>query len=109
MPLQEDVLPKKAAYNVFQQPCRLLLNELRNHIAEYRANSVETLICSANVIQSMIIQEDLLDDKDGNGLAELRACLHNSKAEGNNLRCKEKIDNVRRIILHQRPDNTKRS
>jgi hypothetical protein len=64
-------LPKKAANNVLQQPSRLLLHELRDHVAEHRANSVETLISSADVVESMIIEEDLLDNEDGNRLAEL--------------------------------------
>ena len=101
-------LPKKAAYNVFQQPRRLLFNELRNHIAEHCTNCVETLVCSANVIQSMIIQEDLLNDEDSDSLAKFRARLHNSKTEGNNLRCEEEVNDIRRIILHEGSDNAKR-
>jgi len=66
---------------VFEKSCRLLLHKLRDHIAEHRTNGVKSLICRTNVIQAMVIKKDFLDNEDGNGLAELRARLHDSKAQ----------------------------
>ena len=54
---QEQVfIPKKAAYDVLEEPCRLLLHKLGDHVAEYSANCVESLICCADIIQTMIIE-----------------------------------------------------
>ena len=78
--LQAAILPKIAADNVLLYSCRLLLNKLGDYIAEHRGYSVETLVCGADEVQRIIIQENLLDNEDGDSLAELRARLHASKA-----------------------------
>ena len=56
---------------MLEQSCSLLLNELRNHVAEDCTNSIESLICGANIVQPMIIKEDLLHNEDCDSLAEL--------------------------------------
>ena len=80
---------------MLQQPCRLLLDELRDHIAEHRAHSVETLVGSTYVVQSMIVEEDLLDNEDSDSLAELRSRLHDPKAKWNDLGCQEEVNDIR--------------
>jgi hypothetical protein len=68
---EQMFLPKETAHDVFEKPCCLLLHELRDHVAEYSPNCVESLICCANVVQPMVIKKNLLDNENGHGLAEL--------------------------------------
>lgn len=48
----------------------MFLKKLRDHVAEYRAHIVETLVCSANVVRPLITQE-LSDNEVANRLAGL--------------------------------------
>jgi hypothetical protein len=56
----------------------------------------------------MIIQQNLLHDKNCNSLAKLRTGFHYPKAEWNNFGGKEEIDHVRGIVLDERANYTKR-
>ena len=87
--------PKEAADDVFEKSCRLLLHKLRNHVAEDSSDSIETLVCSTNVVQPVVIKKDLLHDEDRNSLAKLGAGLHDAEAQWNNLGSEEEVDNVR--------------
>jgi hypothetical protein len=87
--------PKKAADDVLKKSCRLLLHKLRNHVAEDSSDSIETLVCSTNVVQPVVIKKDLLHDEDRNSLAKLGAGLHDAEAQWNNLGSEEEVDNVR--------------
>ena len=46
-----------------------------------------------------------MDNEDGNRLAELRARLHNSKTQRNDLGCKEEVDDtglhIERVLLER--------
>lgn len=84
---------------------RLLFDELSHHVAEDSANSIEAFVGRANVIEPIVVQQDLLDNKDGHSLAKLRASLHNPQAERNDLSCEEEVDDFRRVILHECSDN----
>jgi len=72
-------VPKETPNNVLEQADRLLFDKLVDHVAEDRADGVEALVCLANVCQTNVVQQDLLYDEDGNCLAKLRACLHDTK------------------------------
>lgn len=74
---------------------------MRNHIAKNCADSVEALVGGANVIKAIVVQENLLDNEDGNRLAELRARLHDAKTQRDDFGREEEVDDVGRIILHQ--------
>jgi hypothetical protein len=65
---------------MLQQPHRLLVNQLSNHITEYSTDGVEALVSLADVLQAHVIEQDLLNDEDSNGLAELRSSLHDTEA-----------------------------
>lgn len=56
---------------MLQQPDRLLVYKLRDHIGEHGADSVETLVCLADVLQAHVVKQDLLYNEDGDGLAQL--------------------------------------
>jgi len=49
-----------------------------------------------------------LDDEDGDGLAELRASLHDTEAERDDLRGEEKVDDLGRVVLDQSANDTER-
>jgi hypothetical protein len=99
--LTRDHSPEETADHMLQQPGCLLLNQLSYHIAEHRADSIEALICSTNIVESMIIEQDLLHDEDGHRLAQLRSSLHNAKAEWYDFGGQQEIDDIGRIILDQ--------
>jgi hypothetical protein len=65
---------------MLQQTHRLLVNQLSNHITEYGTDGVEALVSLADVLQAHVIKQDLLNDEDSNGLAELRSSLHDTEA-----------------------------
>jgi len=99
-------LPKETPHNMLQQPCRLLLNKLRNHIAKHCAYRVETLVCSTDVIQSMVIEKYLLHNEYGHSFAKLGASLHDAQAQRDNFRCKKKVYDIGGVILDKRTDDT---
>lgn len=79
---------------MLQQSRRLLFYELRDHVAEHRSHSVKPLICSAYVVETMIVEKNLLHDEYSNCLAQFRSSLHDTKAEGDNLGGEEKVDDL---------------
>jgi hypothetical protein len=87
-------IPEKATHNVLEESCGLLLNKLRNHVAQHCSNGVESLIGGTNIIQPMIIEKDLLDNEYSHRLAKLRARLHNSKAKGDDFGREEEVDDI---------------
>lgn len=91
---------------MLEQTRCLLLDELAHHVAEDGANCVEPFVRSANVVESVVVKENLLDDEDSDRLAELRPGLHDAQAEGDDLGGQEEVDNFRRIILHECADHT---
>ncbi len=54
---------------MLEQPSRLLLDELGDHVAQDGAHGVEALVGGADVVQTVVVEQDLLDDEDGDGLA----------------------------------------
>ena len=42
----------------------------------------------------MVVKEDLLDDEDGDSLAELRTGLHNAQAKWDDLGSQKEVDHV---------------
>lgn len=100
--------PKEASHDVLEKSDRLLLHQLSDHIAEDSTHRIESLICRANVGQADVVEKYLLNDEDGNGLAQLGPGLHDTKAQRNNLGGQEEVDHIRRVILHQGSDNAQR-
>lgn len=84
----------------------LLLDELGNHIAQDGANGIESLVSSADVVQAVVVEQDLLDDEDGDCLAQLRAGFHDAQAKRNDLSREEKVNHLSRIILYQCANDT---
>lgn len=84
----------------------LRLDELRHHVAEDGANSVEALVSSANVVEAIVIKQNLLHNEDGDSLAKFRASLHDSQAERDNLGGEEEVDDFRGVVLDERANHT---
>ena len=100
-------LPKEAPNDMLQQTDSLLLDELVDHVAQNGADGVKALIGLADVRQANVVKQDLLHNEDRDGLAELGAGLHDTKTERNDLRGEEEVDDLGRVILDKRTDDTK--
>ena len=74
-------------------------NEGRNHVAQHRGHRKESLRRRANVIQTNVVQQDLLNDEGGHCLRELGARLHDPQTERDDLRLQQKINDLRIIDL----------
>ena len=79
---------------MLEQSCGLLLNELSYHVTENGSYGVESLVSGANVVETMVIKKNLLDNEDGHSLAELRASLHDSETEWNDLCSQKEVDHI---------------
>ena len=90
---------------MLEEAGRLLLDELADHVAQDGSHGIKALVCRANVVETVVVQEYLLNDEDCHRLAQLGSRLHDSKTEGYYLRSKEKIDDLGRIILDKGPDD----
>lgn len=93
MELRYD-LPKEAAHDMLEQSHSLLLHELSNHVTQHCPNSIESLVSRADVCEADVIKENLLYDKDRDGLAQLGASLHDAKAKRNNLCSEEEVNDI---------------
>jgi heme oxygenase len=68
---QKRALPQEASNYMLEEANRLLFHELVDHVAQNSPDGVEALIGLAYVRETDIVQQDLLDNEDGNSLAEL--------------------------------------
>ena len=92
---------------MLEQADRLLFHQLRDHVTEDRPHGVESLVRGADVREPHVVEKNLLHDEDGDRLAQLGAGLHDPKAQRDDLRRQEEIDDLRRIVLDQGPDDSK--
>jgi hypothetical protein len=56
---------------VLEEASRLGLDKLSHHVAQDRSNGIEPLVSGANVVESIVVEEDLLNNENSNGLAKL--------------------------------------
>jgi hypothetical protein len=87
-------IPEEASHDMLKEAHSLLLNELVNHVAQNCSNSVKSLVSLTDVLQTEVVEQDLLNDKDGDCLAELATRFHDAQAERNNLCGKKEVDNL---------------
>jgi hypothetical protein len=104
----KENVPKEAAHNMLEEPSRLLLDQLANHVAQNRADRIEPLIRRAYIIETVVVKQYLLNNEDGDGLAELRAGLHNPQTQRNDLGRQQEVDHLGRVVLDERTDNSQR-
>lgn len=79
----------------------LLFDQLSDHVAQNSSHSIESLICGTNIVESMVVKQDLLNNEDGHGFAQLRTSFHNPQTQRNDLRCEQEVDDIRGIVLNQ--------
>lgn len=101
-----DYIPQEAPDNMLQQPGSLLLDQLAYHVTEDGADGVEPLIGGADVVQAIVVKKDLLHNEDGDGLAELRARLHDAQTERNDLGGQQEVDDLGGVILDKGANDT---
>lgn len=91
---------------MLKKPSRLLLHQLSNHVAKYGTDRIEPFVGSTYIVQPGVVEQNLLHDEDGNGFRQLGACLHDPKAERNDLGRQEEVDNLGRVVLDQGADDS---
>jgi len=96
---------QKAPDDMFQEPHRLLLDELVDHVRQHGADGVEALVGLADVLQPEVVEEDLLHDEDGDCFGELGAGLHDPQAEGDDLGCEEEVDYFAAVVFDEGADH----
>ena len=84
---------------MLQQPHRLLIHELRDHIREHGAYSVETFVRLTDVLEAHVVEKDFLDDEDRDRLAEFRPGLHNTETERDDLGGQEEVNDFGAVVL----------
>lgn len=105
----KKIEPEETPNNMLQETHSLLLDQLGDHVAEYRPNRVEALVGMTNISKPSIIEKYLLYDEYCNGLAQLRTSFHDPQAQGNDFRRQQEIDNLSGVILDQGANDTQRS
>lgn len=83
---------------MLQETDGLSFDKANDHVTQDCSHSVESLIGSADVSQTSVIEQNLLDDEDGHGLGELTAGFHDSETEWNDLSRQEERDCRGRIV-----------
>lgn len=99
-------IPQETAHNMLQQPSRLLFHQLSDHVAQDSTDGVEPLVRRADVVETVVVEQYLLHDENGDRLAKLRPRLHDPQAQRDDLCRQEKVDHLGRVILDQGADNT---
>ena len=97
-----------AADYVLQQPLAGLLAQLYHHLAQDHGHVGEPVVGLADVVEAGLVQEDLLEDEGGHGLAQLGAALHDPQAERDDLRGQEEVDHLLFVRLNQGADDAER-
>lgn len=87
--------------DMLEQAHSLRLHKLIDHVAQDSANGEEALVGVTDVREPCLVKQNLLHDEDGDSFGELRACLHDAKAEGYNFRGKQEMDHGVVVILLQ--------
>ena len=103
--------PHKAPDNMFQQPLRRLLFDTFHNVIKHTANlnnpyRVQSIKSLAQVIQSVLIIQNLLDNKSRDSLAELAASVHDPQAQRNDFSVDQKVDHFWIICLDQSSNNS---
>jgi len=92
--------PQVAPNDMLEQTGRRLFVQYINHLREAVGHRHEPLIGRTNVVQSNIVQQNLLQDESRYSFRQLGACLHRSKAQGDELGSQKEINDVWIVDLH---------
>lgn len=91
---------------MLKQAHSLLVHKLSNHITQHGPNSIEAFVSLADILQAHIIEQDLLDDEDGDGLAELGARFHDAQAKRDDFGREEEVDDFAAVVFDQGADDS---
>lgn len=94
---------------MLEQANRLLLHQLLHHITEDGAYGVEALVRLTDIVEAHVVEENFLDNENGYSLTELTASLHDAQAQRDDLRGKKEVDDIRRVVLNERANDTEGS
>lgn len=95
--------------DVFEESgARLILNLRDHHVIEHRRYGIKPLGGLAQVIQSGVVEENLLNDECGDGLAELGTPFHDPKAQRYYLSLQQEADDFCVVYFHEGADNAQR-
>jgi hypothetical protein len=61
----------------------------------------------ANVGETDVVEENLLDDEDGDSFAEFRAGFHDAKAKRNDFGGKKEVNHFRGVVLDESANDAK--
>jgi len=98
-------IPQKTPNNMLQQPHRLLIHQLRHHVTKHSPHGIEPLIRLANILQTHVVEQNLLDDEDSNRLAEFRAGLHDTQTERDDFGGEEEVDDFAAVVFDEGADD----
>lgn len=101
---QQDI-PKETPDNMLQQPRGLLLHQLTDHVAEYSSNSIEPLVGGTDIVETVIVEQYLLDDENSNSLRQLGPSLHDSETQRNDLGREKEVDDFGRVVFDERAND----
>lgn len=89
-----------AADAVLQKTDRGGRDKTVDHVAEDLADSVKSIGCSTHISEAVVVQQYLLHDKGGDGLAKFGSRSHYSQAQRYYLRLEEEVDDLGIVHLH---------
>jgi hypothetical protein len=90
---------------VLKETSSLRLDQLCHHVTEDSSDGVESLVCCTNVVETVVVEEDLLHNEDGDCLAKLGASLHDAQAQRDDFRREQEVDDLGRIVLDEGADD----
>lgn len=93
---------------MLQQPHSLLLNKLVDHVAQNGSHGIKPLISLTDVLKAKIVEEDLLNDENGHGLAQFAASLHDTETKRDDFGGEEKVDDFAAIVLDKGANDAER-
>lgn len=79
---------------MLQKPDCLRIDQIVHHRTQDGAHGIESLVCLTDVRQAEIIEQDLLNDEDGDCFGEFRSGLHDAETERDDLGREEEVDDV---------------
>ena len=85
------------------------VDEFLEHGVEDGGDGKEPLDSGTDVVESLFVVEDLLDDERGHSLRESLSVLHDSQAERDDFRLHQERNGVLVALFDQSPDHAQRS
>lgn len=72
--------PEVAPNHVLEQAHSLSLHQLVNHVAQHSSHCIEAFVGMADVREASLVEQNLLNDEDCDGLGEFGTGFHDAEA-----------------------------